>query len=68
MLRLLVNKNYDWIEHLDRVVTVMHVDVTMNHDDFDVHDHNDGVDVSVDQRRRIKKRKLNVNSMNFDCC
>lgn len=47
MLQLLVNKNYDWIGHLNRVVTVMHVDVTMNHDDFDVHVRNDDVDVSV---------------------
>lgn len=48
MLHLLVNRNYDWIEHLNRVVIMMDVDSTMNHDDSDVHDHNDGVDVSED--------------------
>lgn len=34
---------------------MLHVDVTMNHDDFDVHDHNDGVDVSVNDGAKIKK-------------
>lgn len=44
-LPILVNRNYDLIEHLSKVVIMMH-EVAMNFDDFDAHDCDDDVDES----------------------